>query len=449
MVVPVIVRLLLSWIAGILCADLLASLTDRSLPALVFLLLLYIGIVAMRFVARRCAASADFDTRMRAALWRGASVLVLTAALGFVRQRCAMDPAAPFTAEATDRQTSWLLPEGTIRSVRSWCLSCIDSHGADAEVRGLVQGCLLGDRSGASRRTILDFNRAGMGHLLAVSGLHMGFITLLIGLLLAPLRLLPHGQVVTRLGALLLMWTYVVLIGSPPSAVRAAVMLSMFLGAWILRRHVDAWHNLGVAALLLLVYDPRLLYHVSFQMSFLAAATIIFLSSRLPGVETDERHPSWSPWVWVRRAGRTLLFTVLLQAAMMPLMIHYFHRVTVMGCLQAFLVLPLLGVDLSLIVGCLLCHALGAWLPTFGALFASCAQGCWLGVDGCSRWMMAVAAWCRAADVRLFGDVSWSLSLASTLGCYAVCLTLYLGYRLRRPSWWAVAGVVLLGWALR
>lgn len=150
-----------------------------------------------------------------------------------------------------------------------------------------------------------------------------------------------------------------------------------------------------------------------------------------------------------RRMWQLLLFTCVLQVCMMPLMIHYFHRVTVMGCVQAFVVVPLLGWMLSLTVACLLCQALATWLPAVAGVCNTCSDLCWQGVDGCSQWMLTVANWCRNTDLRLFGDVSWQMDTLSTLGCYAVLLLAIVGLEYKRPQSLTAAAVLVLLLVLR
>jgi competence protein ComEC len=426
-----------------------------------FIVSLYVVWMVVECVANHLRASDLFSTRTRGWVWRGAGILLLTVGLGFLRERQVMDDAQPFTAAVVDRTTSWLLPDGVIAGFRAWCTACVDSHLPDPEVRSLVLGCLLGDRTGASQHMLRAFNYSGMGHLLAVSGLHLGLISLFISVLLAPLRLLPGGHQLGRVGCLVLMWTYVLLIGSPPSAVRAALMISMFQVAWIMRRSVHGAHNLSVAALFLLLYDPRLLYNLSFQLSFVAAAAILFWGERIPeyiGLK-ELHHDRWLYFkyddpIFNRRKYRLrygllkvwsmLLTTLLLQASMLPLMLHYFHRVPVVGCVQTFLVLPMLGVHMSLIALCLLAHAWAGWMPWCSDVALWVARLCWRGVEGCSQWMMWVADGCRQIDLRLFGDVSWHLSLVGTLGCYALFLVLYLAWTQKRPQWWTVAAAISL-----
>jgi ComEC/Rec2-related protein len=461
MFVPVILRLLVAWITGILCADGCVALLGPE-SSIGFILFLYVALVVVYVRARQIAGKPE-EQRKGLGEWRSAAVLLLIVALGFLRERQVMDDAQPFTATLVDRTSSRFLPDSLITNFRTWCLGCIDSHHPDEEVRSLVQGCILGDRTGASRHMLRAFNYSGMGHLLAVSGLHLGLIALFITALLFPMRLLPGGARLERVCGLLLMWCYVLLIGSPPSAVRAALMITMCRLSWVLSRGVHDTHNLCLAAWVLLLYDPRLLYHISFQLSFVAVAALLFwrenvlefidwrsfmqerwryFTYRMPGV--------YSPWIfrrkkWLYKVWSMFLVSILLQASLLPLMLHYFHHVTVVGCLQTFLVLPMLSVHMSLILLCLLVHAWAGWMPLCSDVALFVARICWAGIDGCARWMLGVAEWCQQMDVRLFGDVSWHLSTTDTLCCYALFLTIYLGRKQLWPRWKTVAiGIVLL-----
>jgi ComEC/Rec2-related protein len=513
-VLPVIFRLLSAWMAGILCADALTVVclwadADVWRAELCLVLTLMVAAAVCGAVARRQLAEQLLSRRLRGVWWRWAAACLMVAGLAFIKARCDMTEAAcaPFTAPRGDRSSSRLLPQGCVTHFREWCGEAVDSHSPTPEVRSLVVGCLLGDRSGATPAMLRAFNGAGMGHLLAVSGLHLGLIAALLWVVFLPLRLL-HAEWLARCGLLLAMWTYVLLIGAPPSAVRAAVLLSLFQGAVLLHRPIYSSNNLCVAAFVLLLSDTRLLYNLSFQMSFVAAASIFYFAPRLkrfvgigegnamgairlkqsmhPGskqmintemmgnVKSENEGKVWYMGIgkawnnalrrgWymavamvpamvmnvARRMWQLLLFTCVLQVCMMPLMIHYFHRVTVMGCVQAFVVVPLLGWMLSLTVACLLCQALASWLPTVAGVCNTCSDLCWQGVDGCSRWMLTVANWCRNTDLRLFGDVSWQMDTLSTLGCYAVLLLAIVGLEYKRPQSLTAAAVLVLLLVLR
>jgi competence protein ComEC len=108
------------------------------------------------------------------------------------------------------------------------------------------------------------FAEAGLAHLLAISGLHVGLIGAAIGLLLRSFAG-PRGAAV---GAAAVVAVYVAAIGAPPSAVRASVLLAGWAVARIRGLPARAWDLLGVAALVALVNDPLVLVEPGFQLSF-------------------------------------------------------------------------------------------------------------------------------------------------------------------------------------
>ena len=140
------------------------------------------------------------------------------------------------------------------------------------EAKGLPAALLLGDRAALGDDLRRDFARSGVSHLLAISGLHM---TLLFGLLGGLLGLL---RVPKRLRAILLgcgVLGYLLLLGFPPSATRAAVMLGVTYLSYLLSEKSDPLTSLGVAGALILLVTPRAVADAGFWMSYLATLGIL------------------------------------------------------------------------------------------------------------------------------------------------------------------------------
>lgn len=221
--------------------------------------------------------------------------------------------------------------------------------GLSPEAQALAQGMLLGDKSALSPEMIQDFRTAGMSHILAVSGLHVGIIMSVIWMLLkpiewlvllvAPLRMCVYYTIgiVKRVLAILIVVYYVWLIDAPASAVRAAVMLSLCLVGWMIHRPTSAWRCLLFAALALLSWDPWSLSTPGFQLSFLAVAGILLFQPWLQ----SERLPWW---------GRLLLLSVAAQWLTAPIVAYWFHQVPLLGWIQGLLVVPLLPLFMVLLL---------------------------------------------------------------------------------------------------
>ena len=140
------------------------------------------------------------------------------------------------------------------------------------EAEGLPSALLLGDRTHLSDGLRRDFARAGVSHLLAVSGLH---VTLLFGILDGVLRLLrlsKRGRVaILSLGAL----GYLTLLGFPPSATRAVVMLGSVYLSHLLSARADPLTSLGLAGAVILAVTPYAVADGGFWMSYLATLGLV------------------------------------------------------------------------------------------------------------------------------------------------------------------------------
>ena len=137
----------------------------------------------------------------------------------------------------------------------------------------MLVGMLFGERNALDEETIGLFSQSGIAHLLAVSGLHVGLVAAAV--LLLGRRFGLQGWVAYLFTALLLA-AYVYLCGLAPSALRAFIMVLLAMGAVQLGRPGDLPTSLAAAALFTLVFNPFLLFTISFQLSYAATGAIIF-----------------------------------------------------------------------------------------------------------------------------------------------------------------------------
>ena len=122
-----------------------------------------------------------------------------------------------------------------------------------------------------------SFRDAGVAHVLVVSGLHIGFVALFLfffiqWLLRWSLTILLSGTLFPITAALTIfgIWPYIFIAGAHLSAVRAGIMITIYLIAVIFRRRHDLANIVALAALIILIHQPLALFQVSFQLSFSA-----------------------------------------------------------------------------------------------------------------------------------------------------------------------------------
>ncbi|MDG5766883.1 DNA internalization-related competence protein ComEC/Rec2 [Balneolales bacterium ANBcel1] len=201
--------------------------------------------------------------------------------------------------------------------------------------RGIARAIMLGDRSELDSDLRMAFSRAGLAHLMAVSGMHVGFILLPVWLLLPWFRGSVSGKWVALLFCTALLAAYAGATGFSVSVNRASIMALFLIIARLFHRPGASLNILGAAALLLLIYDPRMLFDVGFQLSFTAVAIIL---TTLPG--TRYLLPVRYRY---RRTGALFQFvmvSVLVQAGLYPLLIHYFNEFSMIGPLSNTLAVP-------------------------------------------------------------------------------------------------------------
>lgn len=216
----------------------------------------------------------------------------------------------------------------------------------------VMKTMLLGEK-GILDEEIKDlYQRNGIAHILAISGLHISMIGM--GLY----QLLRRAGLKIKLSAILasmIIVLYGMMTGFAVSAIRAIAMFLLQMLAQILGRTYDRITALAVAAVLVLVEQPLYLFHSGFQFSFLCVLGISLILPVLGNV----------------RKGKKLFEGVALMAVTLPVYLGVFYQIPVYSMFLNFIVLPmmsiLMGAGIVMILAAFLCTSLAipaAWLIT-------------------------------------------------------------------------------------
>ncbi len=223
---------------------------------------------------------------------------------------------------------------------------------SDPPVRGLLRALALGESGAVPSATRADFARAGLAHLLAISGLHLSLVGAGLALLLLQLlRRLRAGRQVAIAVALPCLALCVAWTGAGPSALRAGWMLLAGAAGLLALRPVVPLHLLAAAVLLLLVLDPSLVHRMGFQFSAVATAALL----RMPPAPTG----------WLRRLVSATLVASLATA---PLSAWYFGRLPLVGVLGNLLAVPLTALLLLVVLPATVLSAAGLPVPFLWSL---------------------------------------------------------------------------------
>jgi competence protein ComEC len=239
----------------------------------------------------------------------------------------------------------------TINRVRNTFADLVENSGSP-EVQGVLKALIIGDRTQISDTTRQNFIRAGVAHLLAISGLHIGivatvafaFFSWLTGWI-KPLLWRAWTRKSAALLSLMPVVAYGVVAGFSPSTQRAVLMVTVFLMTFLLAKEQDSLNTLALAALVILIVDPPSLFSISFQLSFVTVFAIIYGFASIQNVGFLQMTRKKSNWQ-MRLAVRLVTFFLVSLFAIcgsLPLVAFYFNQISLVGLAANFLVVPLVG----------------------------------------------------------------------------------------------------------
>lgn len=310
---------------------------------------------------------------------------------------------------------------------------------------GLIEAMTVGLRDGIGTELKDAFRKLGAAHLLAISGLHVGFIAAFFFFALGgvlrrlPPRVFPLRPFVltpsklASLGVIPLVILFALLSGARISTVRATIMIVAYLLTRLLERPGSAIHSVLLAALIILLAEPGFIWDVGFQLSFVAVSAIVLAADRLPRPEARLR--IWEKEWWFARAHQLAVIQLVVTAAVTPLTALHFHQAHPIGLLVNFLLIPVasLLVPLSFVTS-----ALAAVLPAGGA--ALLLPAAWL-TGALAQLMIFVSTYSSEipwASIIAPSPQAWLV--ASIYALMAFALRSRRAWR-RRTAWAGVCGL--------
>lgn len=203
-----------------------------------------------------------------------------------------------------------------------------------AERAGIAEAMTLGWRADIDPETQASYRDAGIAHLLAVSGLHIGLLAALVGSALFWINKERRGRIVKGAIQIAAIWIFALITGMAPSTMRAALMFSLFIVSRMFGRRTSSLNLLAACALLTLATQPMLLFNVGWQLSYAAVAGILLAHP----VIILFRNKLWQ-WIIVSFSATV---------ATMPITITTFHRFPIYFLIANVTIIPFAGILLAL-----------------------------------------------------------------------------------------------------
>ena len=228
-------------------------------------------------------------------------------------------------------------PRAMASVMRMRLLQCLEKIGLEPSDYGLLSALTLGYKEDLDTRTKQVFSRAGVMHIMALSGFNVGIIALVISFLMGFYDSDKTGKAGKTIFIILFLWLFAFVTGLSASVTRATAMISFVLAGRLFHRQINTYNILFASALLLLAISPGMLTDVSFQLSFAAVAGIILYQPVLHDLIKFRNK-------LIIRIWQVFTTACAAQLSTLPITLFYFHQFPVYFWLTNLYVIPLVSV---------------------------------------------------------------------------------------------------------
>lgn len=194
----------------------------------------------------------------------------------------------------------------------------------NSEISNIILGIILGYTDEIDENMKSDFTDSNLAHILAVSGMHVGYILLLCKIIFQKVV----GKRICYIITILILIFYMIITGFSASVVRATIMAILILISKIIFRKSDTWTNISLAILILLMYNPFMIESVGLLLSFLGTIAIIIYSKNFKFKN-----------IVLNLFGMTIFITI----CMMPILAIFFNQIPFLSVILS----PFIGILIS------------------------------------------------------------------------------------------------------
>lgn len=194
----------------------------------------------------------------------------------------------------------------------------LDKQPFSKEVLAVIKALLIGQRKDLSNKIKTAYSKAGVIHILAISGLHLGILLYFLNSILAFLTQFKYGNQIKFLIILVILWGFAFISGLSASITRSATMFSFVIIGKLLHKNTFTEYSIISSMLFLLLIKPMFLFHIGFQLSYLATFGIVWIYPVLQ--KQIHFNNAFFSKIW-----EILIISLSAQIAILPLSIYYFN----------------------------------------------------------------------------------------------------------------------------
>lgn len=224
---------------------------------------------------------------------------------------------------------------------------------------GLLTALILGDKTSVDPEIRENFTNTGVIHVLAVSGLHVGYV-LIILLIIAKLFHLPWGW--DRMLIIMGLIFFCLLTGGKPSVIRASLMAGIYLITPITNREGNLWNTIFLSGLILLLFDPLYIMDLGFIFSYAAVASIIIFYKLIQDILPEKIKVNAIQSKPIQFIYGLFLVSLSAQIGTLPITAYYFGRIPIISLVANVIIVPVIGI----LVAIGFCILFFGWIPILG-----------------------------------------------------------------------------------
>lgn len=207
------------------------------------------------------------------------------------------------------------------------------------EESAVLIAMLFGDKSGIENSTKELLYRAGIGHMMAVSGAHLAIISILVSEVLKMFRVGRYPKLVLQV---LIILTFTVMSGMSISVIRSAIMILILQVSSLFKRRYDLLNSLGLAVLLLTAFTPYVVRDASFLLSVAGVFGV--------GVVAPAIIKEFENYFKLIAPVKSLIMSFTASIVILPVSMIFFDETSVVSPISNLLLLPLCTIALVLVV---------------------------------------------------------------------------------------------------
>ncbi len=204
-------------------------------------------------------------------------------------------------------------------ALRRHMVAKFDRYIADRDAFSVASTLILGYRADLSQELLQAYSNTGTIHVLSVSGMHVVIVFWLLSKLLWWMDRGRGLRIAKFMLLLLAVWSYALLTGFSPSVLRASIMISFVMAAASFGQQARIYNSIAASAFFLLLYNPKFIADIGFQLSYLAVLGMVYLLPKLQALFPVKNRYGKPIWDYA-------LVSVSAQAGAGPLAAYHFHQ---------------------------------------------------------------------------------------------------------------------------